>query len=227
MDSIIRVVGALSLWSAEIIMQLRVYALYKCSRRVAIFNTILFLGSITGFLWILVHNAERRRAVIANAIHLPLPGCPSIHTGIEWAQWVPATAYEGVLFGFALYKTAKSTTGRLRKGKQLSLYSLLLRDNLFYFFGVACVLVFSNLMVVGVTHIPWFSYGPFHAAVGILTTRMLINIRKATSQNVIQVGGSDVPQTGRRLEKGMLHSADSRTLGSWRVAEGEHSGFLE
>lgn len=117
MDSIIRVVGALSLWSAEIIMQLRVYALYKCSRRVrslvfnlsssafsispselfyttcdiqvAIFNTVLFLGSITGFLWILVHNAERRRAVIANAIHLPLPGCPSIHTGIEWAQWVP------------------------------------------------------------------------------------------------------------------------------------------
>lgn len=71
------------------------------------------------------------------------------------------------------------------------------------------------------------SCSPFHAAVGILTTRMLINIRKATSQNVIQVGGSDVPQTGRRLEKGMPHSSDSQTLGSWRVAEGEHSGFSE
>ncbi|KAE9400384.1 hypothetical protein BT96DRAFT_975401 [Gymnopus androsaceus JB14] len=214
MDSIIRVVGALSLWSIEIVMQLRVYALYKCSRRVAIFNFILFLGSIAGFLWVLVHNAERRRAVIANAIRLPLPGCPDIHTGIEWAQWVPATAYEGVLFGFALFKTARSTTSRLRKGKQLSLYSLLLRDNLFYFFGVACILVLSNLMVVGVTHIPWFSYGPFHAAVGILTTRMILNMRKAASQTVIT--SSRLPQSNRDTA-GISHGTD-RTLGSWRVA---------
>lgn len=159
MDSIIRVVGAISLWSVEIIMQLRVYAVYKCSRRVssasrrlflfnlpwfrvilivtkiAIINGILFLGSIAGFLFILIHNAIRRRAVIADAIRLPLPGCPSIHSGIEWAQWVPATAYEGVLFGFALYKTLKSTAGRFRSGGRISLYALLLRDNLFYFFG--------------------------------------------------------------------------------------------
>ncbi|KIK60291.1 hypothetical protein GYMLUDRAFT_167680 [Collybiopsis luxurians FD-317 M1] len=204
MDSVIRVVGALSLWSVEIIMQLRVYALYKCSRRasllfayssshvlsaiphqVAMFNFILFLGSIAGFLWVLIHNAQRRQAVIADAIRLPLPGCPTIHTGIEWAQWVPATAYEGILFGFALYKTASTTTAMLRRGDQPSLYSLVLRDNLLYFFGVACLLVFNNLMVVGLTHIPWFSYGPFHAAVGILTTRMLINIRKASSRDVV------------------------------------------
>lgn len=41
MDSIIRVVGALSLWSIEIVMQLRVYALYKCSRRVRDFVVLL------------------------------------------------------------------------------------------------------------------------------------------------------------------------------------------
>lgn len=35
MDSVIRIVGAISLWSVEIIMQLRVYALYKCSKRVS------------------------------------------------------------------------------------------------------------------------------------------------------------------------------------------------
>lgn len=109
MDSIIRIVGAISLWSVEIIMQLRVYAIYKCSKRVrhtsslllpsmmmicrlcqvVIFNFVLFLGSIAGFMYVLVYNAERRRAVIAQAVTLPLPGCPSIHSGIEWAQWVP------------------------------------------------------------------------------------------------------------------------------------------
>ncbi|KAK7436846.1 hypothetical protein VKT23_014484 [Stygiomarasmius scandens] len=98
MDSIIRVVGAISLWSVEIVMQLRVYALFKCSKRVAAFNGVLFLGSIVGFLWILIHNAQRRRAVIADAIHLPLPGCPSIHTGIEWAQWVPGESFRKLTF---------------------------------------------------------------------------------------------------------------------------------
>ena len=60
-------------------------------------NLALFLISIVGFLWVLVHNAERRRAVIANAIHLPLPGCPSIHSGIEWAQWIPGMYMRSIL----------------------------------------------------------------------------------------------------------------------------------
>ncbi|KAJ7479192.1 hypothetical protein FB451DRAFT_1240864 [Mycena latifolia] len=190
MDTIIRVVGAVSLWSVEIIMQLRVYAIYSCSKRIAAINLVLFAGSIAGFMWILIYNHSRRAAVIANVIHLPLPGCPSVHSGIEWSQWVPATIYEGILFGFALYKTFESTIISLRNDSKLSLYTLLLRDNLLYFFGIAALLVFNNLMVVSLTHIPWFSYGPFHAAVGIMTTRMLINLRKAASADVISVAGS-------------------------------------
>ena len=89
MDTIIRVVGAIALWSIEIVMQLRIYALYDCSKTIAAVNGVMFLASIGTFLWILIHNAMGRSAVIADAIHLPLPGCPSIHTGIEWAQWVP------------------------------------------------------------------------------------------------------------------------------------------
>ncbi|KAJ4490991.1 hypothetical protein J3R30DRAFT_165340 [Lentinula aciculospora] len=216
MDSIIRVVSAISLWSVEIVMQLRVYALYNCSKRVAILNCILFLGSIAGFMFILVHNAQRRRAVIADAIALPLPGCPSIHTGIEWAQWVPATIYEGILFGYALYKTIQTNAAELRRGGRISLRSLLLRDNLFYFFAVACILVFNNLMVVGVTHIPWFSYGPFHAAVGILTTRMMLNVHKAANKTAFMSRfEGEVP--GTRTNPPFPKSGTSGT--SWNVAQ--------
>jgi hypothetical protein len=35
MDPTIRVVGAISLWAIEIVMQLRVYALFNCSRKVS------------------------------------------------------------------------------------------------------------------------------------------------------------------------------------------------
>ncbi|KAJ7459493.1 hypothetical protein B0H11DRAFT_173403 [Mycena galericulata] len=38
-------------------------------------------------------------------------------------------------------------------------------------------------MVVNLTHILWFSYGPFHAGVGILTT--LLNLRKATAIELV------------------------------------------
>ncbi|KAJ7199752.1 hypothetical protein GGX14DRAFT_524978 [Mycena pura] len=185
MDTIIRVVGAVSLWSVEIIMQLRIYALYDCSKRIAVINLVLFAVSIASFMYILIYNHSHRASVIAGVIHLGLPGCPSIHTGIEWAQWVPATIFEGILFGFALCKTFESTIRSLRKDGTLSLHTLLLRDNILYFFGIAALLVANNLMVVSVTHIPWFSYGPFHAAVGIMTTRMLINLRKATAKDVV------------------------------------------
>ena len=109
-DPITRLAGAISLWSIEIVMQVRIYALYQCSKKVglsicmvrnltnlriptqiALFNGILFLGSIGSFLWIMVHNYVRRRAMIAGVMHLPLPGCPSINGGIQWAQWVPGT----------------------------------------------------------------------------------------------------------------------------------------
>ncbi|KAF8828473.1 hypothetical protein HHX47_DHR3000381 [Lentinula edodes] len=158
--------------------------------QVALLNAVLFLGSIAGFMFILVHNAQRRRAVIASAIALPLPGCPSIHTGIEWAQWVPATIYEGILFGYALCKTVQTNAAQLRRGGQISLRSVLLRDNLVYFFG------------------------PFHAAVGMLTTRMMLNVHKAANKTTF-ISGSEVelPATTTNL----LPSAGGAS--GWNVAQ--------
>ncbi|KAL1748664.1 hypothetical protein HDZ31DRAFT_60113 [Schizophyllum fasciatum] len=190
MDTVIRVVGAIALWSIEIVMQLRIYALYDCSKAIAAVNGAMFLVSVGTFLWILIHNALRRSAVIAHAIHLPLPGCPSIHSGIEWAQWVPATAFEAVLFFLALQKTLQSTAQRFKRGERISLYELVLRDQIIYFFLVTILLVFNNLMVVGVTKIPWFSYSPFHAALGVLTTRMMLNTRKASREDVFSSDGT-------------------------------------
>ena len=37
MDCIIRVIGAVALWSVEIVMQLRIYVIYHCSKRVGNF----------------------------------------------------------------------------------------------------------------------------------------------------------------------------------------------
>ncbi|GLB41048.1 hypothetical protein LshimejAT787_0902630 [Lyophyllum shimeji] len=184
MDPVTRMAGAIGLWSIEIIMQLRVYALYRSSKKIALLNATFFLCSVASFCWLVVYNAQRRSALIAETVRLPLPGCPSLHSGLEWLQWIPATAFEGLLFGFALFKTLRTTASRALHGVKISLLSVVLRDNLLYFFSIGVLLICNNLMVVGVTHIPWFSYSPFHAAMGILTTRMLLNIHKAVAADI-------------------------------------------
>ncbi|KAF7313052.1 hypothetical protein MKEN_00990300 [Mycena kentingensis (nom. inval.)] len=207
MDTTTHVVGAILLWSVAIVMQMRVYAIYSCDKRVAVANFLLFLGSIVGFIWILVFNHSRRAGDPA------LPGCAPRHPGIEWAQWLPATAFAGVLLASALTKTCESALTSLQMGKRLSLYELLLRDNILYFSAIIVLLVFNILMVTGaIPHIPWFGYSPFHAALGISTSRMLINLRRATTSNdggiahlaIESTSTIELPQWKKLLNKSSL-----------------------
>ncbi|RXW25554.1 hypothetical protein EST38_g371 [Candolleomyces aberdarensis] len=159
-DPTTRLLGGISLWSIEIIMQLRIFALYNRSKKVALFNGVLFIISIGAFLWIMALGAKRRRALIASATRLPLPGCPVINGGYaNWALWIPATAFELVLFGFVLYKSSRSVAHKIRLKQGVSLTQVLISDNIIYFFGVTFVLIFNNVMASGKTVIPWFSFG--------------------------------------------------------------------
>ncbi|EJD00180.1 uncharacterized protein FOMMEDRAFT_170177 [Fomitiporia mediterranea MF3/22] len=224
MDSVIRIVGAISLWSVEIIMQLRIYALYNCSKRVAAFNIFLFLMSIGGFFWILVHNAQGRAAVIHQAKALPIPGCPVVHTGIEWAQWIPATVFEGVLFVFALLKSLHTIFAKFRGGVNMMhtngmLFTIIVNDNLLYFFGISGLLVLNNLMVVGATKIPWFSYSPFHAAMGIMTSRLLMHLHKAVVHGRVVMSGVNPSRTNNATTMNTYPMQMMSTNGtmSWNV----------
>ncbi|KAJ2926629.1 hypothetical protein H1R20_g10467, partial [Candolleomyces eurysporus] len=177
-DPAVRLSGAISLWTIEIIMQLRIYALFNCSRKIAIFNGVLFLISIVAFMGIMVHGVMRRAALIASAIHFPLPGCPVINGGLQWTLWMPATGFEMVLCAFVLYKGLRSVSVKIPFHERPTLVEVLIGDNILYFVGIAGLLIFNNVMAIGTTTIPWFSYGPFHAGMGIMTTHMLIHLRK-------------------------------------------------
>jgi len=180
----IRIGGAISLWSVEIIMQLRIYALFDCSKKVALFNGILFLISIGLFLRLLIVNAFHRTDIIEPFIGLPLLGCPLVNCSGHWTLWVPATVYEFILFGLAMYKAATSSTARIKLNHRPSLTAVLLQENLLYFLVIGCILTFNNITVVGLTSIPWFGFGPFHASIGIATSRMFIHLRKFSTEGM-------------------------------------------
>ncbi|KAF5342153.1 hypothetical protein D9611_001400 [Ephemerocybe angulata] len=226
MDPTVRIVGAVSLWAIEVVMQIRVYALFNCSRKVAIFNGVLFGMSVAAFLGLLMRNTMVRAQVIDSvASDLPLYGCPPINGGVAWAIWLPAviaTSFELVIFGFVLYKSTRSLTFTLRLKKRWSLMDIIIQDNMLYYIGITAVLLFNAVMASGAyTLIPWFSYGPFHAAMGMMTTRMLMHVRKAAVKSVVFADSGDantaessyfeaprfvVPET---VETSSLHSVSS------------------
>jgi len=177
-DPVTRLAGAISLWVVEIYMQLRIFALYNRSRKVAIFNAVVFIISIGLFIWLMVLNALRRAAMIAPAIHLPLPGCPTINGGLQWALWIPPSIFELLLFGFALQKAVASSAARIKLNGRFSLTAVLLGDNILYFINITILLILNNLMAVSATHIPWFGMAPFHALLGIATSRIMITFYK-------------------------------------------------
>ncbi|KAM6504158.1 hypothetical protein JOM56_001101 [Amanita muscaria] len=154
---LLRVSGGIAVWAVEILMQLRIYALFGCSRKIAVFNAVVFLSSVLSSLGIIIYDGVQRKELIAYAEHLPLPGCPDVNGGIQWAEWVPTTIYELILCSFALFELFQ------RRGwvkyRAVSTFNILINDNMLYFFGVTFVLVFNDLMVAGQTHIPWFSLG--------------------------------------------------------------------
>jgi hypothetical protein len=192
-------VGAISLWSVEIIMQIRIYCLFNCSKKIALFNGILFLISIGLFLVILVEKAIHRPSTITSLVESPLVGCPIVNRGSQWELWVPATVYEFILFGFALYKAVASSSAWIKLNRRPTLMAVLIQGNILYFLVISGLLIFNNLMVVDGLGIPWLGFGPFHASLGIATSRMLIHLRKFSEKNL--EGGLDSSFQG-------MHSID-------------------
>ncbi|PPR00146.1 hypothetical protein CVT24_008953 [Panaeolus cyanescens] len=118
---------------------------------IALLNAFFFVLSIAAFLVILIINAIRRPALIAKAIGLPLPGCPVVNGLVQWAQWIPATIFELILFLQALYKSITSLSVRIKLKQRVSLEEVLVGDHVLYFFGITLLLIFNNMMVITVS----------------------------------------------------------------------------
>ncbi|TEB18924.1 hypothetical protein FA13DRAFT_1744961, partial [Coprinellus micaceus] len=214
MDPTIRVVGAISLWAIEIVMQLRVYALFNCSRKVAIFNGALFTLSIAAFVVLLI---------IADAMRFPLLGCPAINHGPgKWAQWIPATVFEVFLLGFVVYKSIGALSMRAHLKVRASLNEVLLGDNILYFFGfhpVVWLRVRSDLrhlIVRRSSHL--FHRRPFHAAMGIMTTRMLMHLKKTATKAQFY---DELPFSQCKVDTVLIDLAFAKLAGSENSGESE------
>ncbi|KAL0574798.1 hypothetical protein V5O48_007171 [Marasmius crinis-equi] len=142
--------GMVVCWSVQIILQLRIFALYDRSPKV---KTILVLSFCTQFVSIVV--------IFANAAHSgkvirvsagPLLKCQVMHVESNfWAFWVTLLSYECVLFALALikgYEHLKLSNRKLTTwaGLQVGLSDILVRDSVIYYLG-CCLIYVANLIL--------------------------------------------------------------------------------
>ena len=147
--------------------QQKVVNLLTLCQQIAIFNGVLFVLSMLAFIGIVIDLGLGRKKLIAEAIHLPLPGCPVVDSKIQWSEWIPgmlrqvslgwggvrshawaATIFEFILFSFALFKYMSapdfSKLPTLKRVTKLSF--ILVGDNMLYFLG--SVWLFYHLVLM-------------------------------------------------------------------------------
>ncbi|OJT13767.1 hypothetical protein TRAPUB_9689 [Trametes pubescens] len=116
------------LHSVEVILQLRIYAMYNKNKWLAMLNTAFFFAEITVMLVVYNYGIS-----IGTTLATPegLTGCYGITTSYLFSIWIPGLVFEMWLVLLAIYKAIeRSHSGVIVDGQRLDLLSLLIRDKM-------------------------------------------------------------------------------------------------
>ncbi|KAH6908826.1 hypothetical protein BKA70DRAFT_253570 [Coprinopsis sp. MPI-PUGE-AT-0042] len=132
--------GLVAAMLAQLILQMRIYAMYSLNKGILVFMVAAFLGSTLTSAWIMFNALASitRRSTFLHGKFCFADGIPSHF----WSFWLPLIAFETILCGLALVRgfQAVRTGGSLfRAGRHL--VRILIRDSVLYF------------VVIGVTYI--------------------------------------------------------------------------
>ncbi|KAJ7245638.1 hypothetical protein B0H12DRAFT_1127415 [Mycena haematopus] len=191
--------GLIACMIAEIILQMRLYALYFLNKKVLALMVTTFILSSASSAVIMGMVLER---LTAHA-H-PIPGTtvtfcvPSTVPHYFFAFWIPILCFESLLCALALYRgfqTFRASDPVFQSGRHL--VAILIRDSVFYFL-VMFATYFTNMLV-------WLSASsnlleiPIAFSVAMsccLGNRMILNVREVNREM-----DSDKPQhTGETIK---------------------------
>ncbi|KAJ6503889.1 hypothetical protein C8R45DRAFT_894985 [Mycena sanguinolenta] len=175
--------GLIACMITEVILQMRLYALYFLNKKVLALMVTTFILSSASSAAIMGTVLE---GITARA-H-PVPGMtfcvPSGVPNYFYAFWIPIICFESLLCGLALYRgyqTFRATDPLFQSGRHL--VGILIRDSVFYFL-VMFATYFTNMLV-------WISAStnlleiPIAFAVALsccLGNRMILNVREVNRE---------------------------------------------
>lgn len=172
--------GVFTFALAQMILQLRLYALYGKSKKLLIFMGGCFFiaiatsATLLGFAFVPV--------VVPSHVIPGVPFCTPIgDVHLFWTIWIPLLAMEAMLCGLAVYRGI--SLYRLH-GTTFRLVEFLVRDSVFYFIIIFVVYFTNTLVFVFAAEAIWECTAIFTVAIAsTMANRLLLNVREMAHSN--------------------------------------------
>ncbi|THU89232.1 hypothetical protein K435DRAFT_781709, partial [Dendrothele bispora CBS 962.96] len=215
--------------TTNILMCLRLHAIYERRKRVLVLLLVLFWGSLAAELYCEIQYSlnDIKVPVLPN----PIPGCvPSaIPPGFpSITAWVPTVVVQGIFFLMAFYHLISSMTHEEKKWRSIlklraksttPFLLLFFKDGAFFFFIILVALIVGLVIMLHDTPLTSLAISWVIAIYSFAGTRIILDLRKRAMQNVISgTNGSwrgtfDQSTNGGR-ETGNIVFANRSTVGT-------------
>ncbi|KAI5121192.1 hypothetical protein M0805_005993 [Coniferiporia weirii] len=191
--------GILVYGVTEIILMLRLYAMYSSSKKVVALMATGFTAVIIAEIIILVFSTRAQIGPVNADPHQELSMSKCIQTDtwpLSYLYWVPFLAFETLLFALALFKGAQSVRDHelhigLGSSRALKALEVLIRDSILYFMLIFAIYL-TNVLAWTIDD-GRIGEIPVSLAVAISTVmaqRLLLNIRANFEQRRVGIDGS-------------------------------------
>lgn len=181
--------GCVVWWAVQGILQMRLYALYHCSKKLLVFMTLFYLAEIGVMMWILIASNLLSGQTIVETISFPgqrtTDLCGSLVITAYSYIWVPCLAFDSILAILAIWAGIKQSrqqshfrSPRLNRPR---IIDVLIQGNVIYFLSPLVTLILLVKHNVSLK-VQWFADTLlFRAPVTILVgCRLVLSIREAT-----------------------------------------------
>jgi len=168
-------VGMSISWAIQVILQLRIYALYDASPGIAALIIGAFSVEVLAVIG-LFSVGSANNTVVAEAVGNMVRCSATAVPGWLWVFWLPVTSFELLLCVLAIYKGYQ----RVHSIGHQALQDILVRDSVIYYLAIQCVYVFNLICWVRDAKVSLEVLTALAIALpSVMSSRMMINIRRA------------------------------------------------
>ncbi|KIM57302.1 hypothetical protein SCLCIDRAFT_28912 [Scleroderma citrinum Foug A] len=185
--------GSVIWWMVQVILLLRLYALYGCSKRLLVLMVTFFAAEVSTMLWILIGTSLLRSGTFAEHVYVTgyyyndVELCFGEVVPAYGHIWVPSFIFDAILAILAVWAGIQHSRrqsyahSRFNKSR---LVDVLIHGNVVYF--ISPLVTFILLLKAGVSQeVTWFADTLlFRAPVAISAgCRLILSIRQVTSSS--------------------------------------------
>ncbi|GLB35202.1 hypothetical protein LshimejAT787_0207670 [Lyophyllum shimeji] len=193
--------------TTNVLLCMRLYALYRRSVKVLAFLLFVFLGSLTAELYVCVAYAVNSAKGPGTVLPPPIPGCipASIPEGFSAIiAWVPTVAAQGIFFLMSVlhilqegsesaspkHKAAAGWKALFQSRKRtMPLVVLFVRDGAVFFLIILLSLIMGLVIMIHDTALTSMAISFVIASYGFAGTRLILTLRESASKGLI---GGDI-----------------------------------